>query len=129
MPTKSLPSAAGCTLQDAGDAWDAIRTPRSVGLAAMEILGARCGAVAEGASGTALYFFVPVGTARDWSVGNTRALGPGATVTIPPTRRTDGPGPHWRICPGGKTWLTDPDALRAALGECMRVAPVPERTA
>ncbi|MFF3350821.1 hypothetical protein [Streptomyces sp. NPDC002779] len=50
---------------------------------------------------------------------NTRALTAGASVTIPPPRRTDGPGPHWRMCPGDDRWLTDPDALRAALGDAL----------
>ncbi|MBP2056150.1 hypothetical protein J2Z21_009167 [Streptomyces griseochromogenes] len=49
MPRARLPSAAGATLHDAGSGydWDAIRVPRSVGLAAMAILGTRCGAVTE----------------------------------------------------------------------------------
>ncbi|MEV0170552.1 hypothetical protein AB0I00_05420 [Streptomyces sp. NPDC050803] len=115
MTTTRLPSAAGCTLHDAGQDWDAIRVPRSVGLAAMAILGARCGAVVEDPLSTAVYYFVPAGTAPGWDVENTRALGTGATVTIPPARRTEGPGPHWRMCPGEARWLTDPSALQAAI--------------
>lgn len=113
MPSVRLPSAAGVTLHDAGQDWDAIRVPRSVGLAAMAILGARCGAVLE--DSTVVYFFAPVGTAASWDVENTRALGGGASVTIPPVRRTVGPGPHWRVCPGEDGWLTDPSALAAAI--------------
>ncbi|MCL7427705.1 hypothetical protein [Streptomyces sp. YS415] len=81
----------------------------------MAILGARCGAVVDDPLSPALYFFVPLGTAAAWDVQNTRALTVGSTLTIPPPRRTDGPGPHWRMCPGGDRWLSDPDALRAAL--------------
>lgn len=119
MPSTRLPSAAGATLHDAGHDWDAIRVPRSVGLAAMAILGTRCGAVLEDpvTSAGVVYYFVPAGTARTWDVQNTRALGAGSTVTIPPARRTDGPGPHWRICPGEDGWLTDPEALAAAIGD------------
>lgn len=113
MPRDRLPSAAGCSLHDAGEGWDAIRVPRSVGLAALAILGTRCGAVVE--DSTVLYFFAPVGTASAWEVENTRALGSGSAVTIPPARRTQGPGPHWRMCPGDGSWLTDPAALRAAI--------------
>lgn len=115
MPSDRLPSAAGCSLHDAGQDWDAIRVPRSVGLAAMAILGTRCGAVVEDPLSTAVYFFTPVGTQSAWEVENTRALGSGSVVTIPPARRTQGPGPHWRMCPGDGSWITDPDALRAAI--------------
>lgn len=115
MPTTRLPSAAGCSLHPAGEDWDAIRVPRAVGLAAMAILGTRCGAVVEDPLSTAVYYFTPIGTASTWEAENTRALGVGSTVTIPPARRTQGPGPHWRMCPGEETWLTDPAALRAAI--------------
>ncbi|MEU0671378.1 hypothetical protein ABZ330_00500 [Streptomyces sp. NPDC006172] len=117
MPTTPLPSAAGCTLHDAGQEWDAIRVPRSVGLAALGILGQRSGAVVEDSISSAVYFFTPVGTAARWDAENTRALGEGSTVTIPPARRTEGPGVHWRICPGDGRWLTDPQALQAAIAD------------
>lgn len=117
MSTTPLQSAAGCSLYDAGEDWDAIRVPRAVGLAAMTILGTRCGAVVEDPLSTAVYFFTPVGTADAWEVENTRGLGYGHSVTIPPARRTQGPGPHWRMCPGEGSWLTDPEALRAAIGD------------
>lgn len=47
MPTTALLTAAGCTLQAAGQAWDAIRVPRQLALAAVAILGTRCGAVID----------------------------------------------------------------------------------
>ncbi len=117
MPSTRLPSAAGATLHDAGHDWDAIRVPRSVGLATLAILGARCNAAIDDpltAAGV-VYFFTPTGTAATWDVGNTTPLGRGATLMIPPARRTEGPGPHWRICPGENGWITDPDALAAAI--------------
>ncbi|MFI2431872.1 hypothetical protein [Streptomyces sp. NPDC018693] len=117
MHTTRLPTAAGCTLHTAGQDWDAVRVPRSVGLAAMEILGARCGAVVEDSLSSAVYFFTPVGTSAAWTAENTRALGAGSAVTIPPARRTEGPGVYWRMCPGENGWLTDPRALEAALGD------------
>ncbi|MFC8679825.1 hypothetical protein ACFUEN_44995 [Streptomyces griseorubiginosus] len=119
MPSTRLPSAAGCTVIDAGRDWDAVRVPRSVGVDAMTILGTRCGAVVEDPLCEAVYYFVPVGTAAVWDVPTTRALGAGASVTIPPPRRTDGAGPHWRICPGDGSWLTDPQALQAALEDAI----------
>ncbi|RMB87680.1 hypothetical protein [Streptomyces shenzhenensis] len=120
MPTTTpLPSATTYTLLDASRDWDAIRVPRSIGLAAMAVLGTRCGAVVE--DRTVVYYFVPAGTAQAWDMENTRPLGTGASVTIPPARRTEGPGPHWRMCPGEDGWLTQPQALQAALEDCMSV--------
>ncbi|MFD0393932.1 hypothetical protein ACFQ3Z_22495 [Streptomyces nogalater] len=62
-------------------------------------------------------FFVPAGTAARWNVEDTLALPDGESVPLPPTRRTVGPGPHWRVCPGDNGWLTDPAALLAALAD------------
>ncbi|MFJ8995643.1 hypothetical protein ACIRQH_35210 [Streptomyces sp. NPDC102279] len=117
MPTTRLPSTTGWSLQDAGVDWDAIRVPRSVGASAVAILGTRCGAVVEDSMNGAVYFFTPVGTAEVWTVDTTRALGAGSAVTIPPTRRVQGPGAFWLMCPGEDRWLTDPAALTAALAD------------
>ncbi|WP_370665390.1 hypothetical protein [Streptomyces sp. IBSBF 2507] len=108
-PTTSLPAVP--------DEWDVIRVPRQLGLAAMSILGARAGAVVEDPMPGALYFFVPVGTAEGWEAENTRAIVGGERVPIPPVRRTSGPGPHWRMCPGDGRWHTDPSALLAAIAD------------
>lgn len=120
MPTTRLPSAADCTLEDAGQYWDAIRVPRTVGRPAVAILGSRCGAVVDDPLSSVFYFFTPVGTAIGWNVAGTRALGDGAAVAIPPARRTEGHGPHWRVCPGEDGWITDPHALQAALEDSER---------
>lgn len=114
-PAPSRPPAAGCELLDAGATWDAIRVPRSVGVIALEILGARSGAVIEDPVAPALYWLVPEGSAARWDIVGTHALSRGHTLTVPPARRTVGPGPHWRVCPGDEAWLTDADALRAAI--------------
>lgn len=115
MSTTNLRTSAGCTPSEAGDEWDAIRVTRSTGLTVMDVLGARCGAVVDDPLTTCLYFFVSPGTAAVWDVDTTSPLGAGSTVPIPPARRTQGPGPHWRMRPGEDTWLTDADALKAAL--------------
>ncbi|MGW0943659.1 hypothetical protein ACWD4O_14085 [Streptomyces sp. NPDC002623] len=84
----------------------------------MGILGPCCGAVVEsGDSRSVLYFFVPRGTANGWELENAKVLSCGSSVAIPPPRRTQGPGPHWRMCPGEGRLLTDAEALRAALGD------------
>lgn len=118
MPTTPLPTAEGCTLHEAGQDWDTIRVPRQLGLAAMAILGSRCGAVLEYPDKAAVYYFVPRGTAARWALEGTQALGKGSTLTIPLARCTTAPGPHWRVCPGDDGWLTDARALQAALEDC-----------
>ncbi|WP_406410478.1 hypothetical protein [Streptomyces sp. NBC_01614] len=115
MSSDQLPTAAGCSLHYAGEDWDVIRVPHSVGLGAMAILGARGGAIVEDPLSAIVYYFVPRGTSSDWDVVDTRALGTGASVAIPPARCTRGASPRWRVCPGDDGWLTDPDALRAAI--------------
>lgn len=108
-----------CRVEAAGGAWDAVRVPRSAGLDALAILGHRSGAVLEDPLSAALYFFIPRGTAADWDVDGTRVLGEDDHVVVPPDRRTQGPGPHWRICPSVDAWITDPAALQAALQDAV----------
>jgi hypothetical protein len=106
-------------LQDAGADWDAVRVPRQLGLAAMAILGARCGAVLEYPHKEVVFFFVQCDTAAGLAIEGTQPLGKGSTLTIPPARRTESPGPRWRVCPGDSDWLTDTRALQAALEDCL----------
>ncbi|MGW0545889.1 hypothetical protein [Streptomyces altiplanensis] len=112
-------SRAGCELLPAGQNWDAVRVPRSVGLTTIEVLGRRSGAVIEDPREPCLYWFVAAGTAGQWAVDNTQALGEGDFLSVPPARRAQGPGSYWRICPGGSDWLTDADALRAAVEDAL----------
>ncbi|RPK56273.1 hypothetical protein EES43_24835 [Streptomyces sp. ADI96-02] len=107
-----------CRLAGAGDTWDAVRVPRSVGYDAVAILGSRSGAALQDPREGCLYFFITPGSADSWGnsdVPGARILGAGSHIVLPPPRRTTGPGPHWRICPGDKGLLTDTAALRAAL--------------
>lgn len=110
--TPALNLGAATTAQPAGQTWDAVRVPRSIGLITLDILGARSGAVIE--DERALYWLVPLNTATGWDITNIAILGVGTRVSVPPARRMAGPGPFWRVCPG-ETWLTDADALRAAI--------------
>lgn len=114
LPTARPPRSA-CEPLPVGVSWDAVRVPRTVGLTALTILGARSGAVIEDPSGVALYWSIRPGRASDWDVANTVALSTGSLVVVPPDRRTVGPGPHWRVCPGTESWTTDVEALRAAV--------------
>lgn len=108
-----------CGVEAAGGAWDAVRVPRSAGLDALAILGHRSGAVLEDPAAPALYFFIPRGTVAAWDVDGTRILGADDYVVIPPDRRTQGPGPHWRICPVPDAWTTDATVLEAALRDAV----------
>ncbi|MDH6221486.1 hypothetical protein M2283_008833 [Streptomyces pseudovenezuelae] len=69
------------------------------------------------------------GTAADWEVESTEAIGAGGTLTIPPARRTEGSGPHWRVCPGDSDWITGSSALQAALEDCLSAVGGLERSA
>jgi hypothetical protein len=114
-----LSTALGRGIRPAGHDWDAIQVPRSVGLTALDILGARSGAVLDEPRDTVLLWFIAPGASAAWDVPNTRAISEGGDVVIPPHRRTQGPGPHWKICPGDDAWLTDVDALRAAIEDAL----------
>lgn len=115
MPPSSIRTIRACRLERAGQTWAAIRVPRSVGLDALAILGSRSGAVLEDPIAAALYWFVPPGTTAKWDVAGTRVLAEDAHLVIPPDRRTQGPGPHWRVCPSAEAWTTEAAALQAAL--------------
>lgn len=115
MPPPSIRTIRACSLEEASHTWDAIRVPRSVGLDALAILGGRSGAVLEDPLNAALYWFAAPGTTATWDVAGTRVLDQTAHLVIPPARRTQGPGPHWRVCPGDEAWTTEAVALRAAL--------------
>ncbi|MFE9372219.1 hypothetical protein ACFYM2_20965 [Streptomyces sp. NPDC006711] len=91
--------------------------PRVLGLTALCILGRRSGAVID--DGSALYWFLSPGVGADWDGESAQLLTLGSAVYVPPARRTQGPGPFWRICPGDATWHTDPAALLAAIEDAL----------
>lgn len=122
----STTTIKNCRLESAGDTWDAVRVPRSVGSDAVAILGNRSGAALQDPHEGCLYFFITPGSADSWKtsdVPGARILGSGTHVVFPPARRTSGPGPHWRICPGDDGLLTDTAALRAALEDAAAPRP------
>lgn len=123
MPRPSTRTVKSCRIDGAGHEWDAVRVPRSVGYDTVRILGTRAGAVLEDPQEACLYFFIVPDSALTWDVPGTRVLARGSHVVIPPARRAQGPGPHWRICPGDR-WITDAAALQAALEDA--AAPRPE---
>ncbi|CAM5680729.1 hypothetical protein SRIMHP_26330 [Streptomyces rimosus subsp. rimosus] len=118
----SPPSCLGPdkSLSEVGASWDAVRVPHSIGGPAIGILGTRCGAVIDDPQ-CALYWFIAPGSVDQWDVPGTRLLSTGAVLAVPPARRTAGPGVHWRVCPGDGDWLTQAEALRAALEDSINL--------
>ncbi len=103
-PNRTVPAPA---------TWAAIRVPRSVGLSAIGILGARSGPVLD--QDGALHWFISPANVPTWDVPGTRPLDVVGYLALPPSCRVSGPGPHWRVSPGGGVWTTDAAALQAAL--------------
>ena len=107
-------SAAGMRLVPAGVEWDAVKVGHQLGERVIERL-AQLGAVAVDPAHREplLYFFVPVGTAADWDVSQTTALGSDAYVVLPPDDRQAPPGPYWLVT--RLHGLTQAEDLRQAL--------------
>lgn len=122
----AVPTVADCTIQPAGHTWDAVRTPLALGQRTLDILGRRSGAVIEDPIGRVLYWLIPTGSAAAWQLSDIRVLGAGAHLAVPPPRRTQRPGPHWRICPGDGQLVTDAHALHAAISDALAPRPVPQ---
>lgn len=123
----ALPTAADCRLEAAGFAWDAIRVPREIGTKALKILGNRSGAVIEDSSELVLYWFVTKGSAAGWDVPQTRPLGTGQYLVVPPPHRVGGPGPHWQIRPTDGRLITEVGALRTAVETAIAPLRAPQR--
>jgi hypothetical protein len=107
-------TAAGLRLVAAGVAWDAVKVQRHRGVRAIELLD-EPGAVAVDPAHPEplLYFFVPAGSAAQWDVLDTQALGSNAYVVLPPDHAEAPPGPYWLI--PLQHGLTAASALRQAL--------------
>ncbi|GGT54728.1 hypothetical protein GCM10010207_63350 [Streptomyces atratus] len=116
-------AASGCIIEGAGHDWDAVRVPRSVGFDAVTILGARSGAALHDPHEAVLYFLIAPGSASEWDVPGVRILGETDHLVIPPARRTQGPGPQWRVCPSSDAWITETAVLKAALEDATSPAP------
>lgn len=117
-----MTSASGMRIAAAGVAWDVVKVRRYLAVRAIERI-ADPGAVAVDPTPAepALYFFVPAGSAVDWEVPRTRALGVDAHVVLPPDRKVAPPGPYWLIAP--ERGLTPTATLRQALEQTLDRAP------
>ncbi|MFF7091751.1 hypothetical protein ACFY9A_05045 [Streptomyces rubradiris] len=124
-PPRWMPIGEEPELCSAGEWWDAVRAVEAVGRRAIEILGEGDEPVGpvildHGGPEPRLYFLVPVGTAAHWEEPGTVALGQTCHVVVPSAESTTPPGMHWHIFPRGPRSLTQPDALRRALGRARR---------
>ncbi|MEU6351096.1 hypothetical protein ABZ896_17450 [Streptomyces sp. NPDC047072] len=107
-------TAAGMRLAPAGVEWDAVKVGRHLGVRAIEQI-AEVGAVAVDPfrREPVLYFLVPKGSAAQWDVPETAALGTDAYVVLPPAHRDAPPGPYWLV--PEQHGLTPAVVLRQAL--------------
>ncbi|MFI6641937.1 hypothetical protein [Streptomyces sp. NPDC050504] len=129
------PAPAGHPALGEGDAvepCDLVTVPARQGLEAMDILrrGApqdSVGPVVHDCSRDTLGFLVPPGTAAAWDVPGsacTRTNGRGLRLPAEPPAAADGTPSSWLLPPGensGEAPVTDPAALRDALGEAARL--------
>ncbi|WP_432097606.1 hypothetical protein [Streptomyces sp. bgisy100] len=109
---------------------DLVTVPARQGLEAVDILRRGFGkpgvgpVLHDGACDT-LGFLVPPGTADGWDLPGsacTRTLGRGLSLVGEPVT-----GSGWLVPPGGEEDVTDPDVLRAALGEAARMIEAADR--
>lgn len=112
------PNGAEPVALRAGEWWDAIRVPDTIGERALAFLGGHSGAVIHDTYGT-LYWLVTPGTAASWNLRGvhvlTAAEGVATYLGVPPTHRLARPGTYWRV-PFTQDWyLTDPWQLYKAL--------------
>ncbi|WP_369232638.1 hypothetical protein AB5J56_11735 [Streptomyces sp. R21] len=99
----------------AGEWWDAVRVPLTLGNKALEHLGDRTGAVIKDGFGSCLYWLIRPGTAADWNLAQVKVLGPGSHVAVPPLHRVTGPGLYWQVPPSRDREWTSAALLHTAL--------------
>jgi hypothetical protein len=105
-------------------ACDLVTVPARQGLEAVDILrraaAPEVGPVLHDGVRDTLGFLVPPGTADRWDLPGsacTRTAGRGLRIPVEPPVRGSG----WLLPPGDEDTVTDPEALRAALGEAARL--------
>lgn len=107
---------AGTRIVAAGIDWDLVKVTRSFALQALERLASPGAVVVDPhPAEPMLYFFVQPGSTRDWNVIHSEALSEAAHIALPDETKLLPPGPYWLRLPESGGWLTDVNALRAAL--------------
>ncbi|MET7698717.1 hypothetical protein [Streptomyces sp. NPDC005485] len=91
------PSTHQVRLMAAGEWWDAVRVPLTLGNTALEHLGDQTGAVIKDGYGSCLYWLISPGDPAEWHLAQVKVLGPGSHVAVPPLHRVTGPGLYWQV--------------------------------
>ncbi|MFF3689482.1 hypothetical protein [Streptomyces sp. NPDC002187] len=99
----------------AGQWWDAVRVPLSLGVRALEYLGGDARAVIKDDYGSILYWLIRKGSADHWQLPQVQVLGQNCHVAIPPQHRTSGPGLHWHVLATREGYWTSTERLHSAL--------------
>ncbi|MET9081981.1 DUF6415 family natural product biosynthesis protein [Streptomyces sp. NPDC004237] len=122
--TALMRSAAGMRLAPAGVRWDVVKVARHTAVRAIDLIETPGAVAVDPAPAEAvLYFFVPPGSAAEWHLPQTTALGLNAHVVLPPPGREAPPGPYWLI--GPTLGLTPAIVLRKALGATLETTTNP----
>ncbi|WP_051840787.1 hypothetical protein [Streptomyces sp. NRRL F-5126] len=110
---------SGTVLLPAGQRWDVLTLPASLGGPALDVLirlVERPGPVLADSGEERMGFFVPPGTAARWLGTGVRGAGRGTWIVVPhPGGRAY--GLRWLVPPDGSGALTDPAILELALHE------------
>ncbi|MGQ4389772.1 hypothetical protein [Streptomyces sp. SAS_270] len=109
------PSTHQVRLMAAGEWWDAVRVPLTLGSATLRDLGDATGAVIKDGYGDLLYWLIRPGSAADWRLAQVSVLGPGCHVAVPPLHRVTGPGLYWHVSPSRDREWTSASLLHSAL--------------
>ncbi len=98
----------------AGEYWDTVRTPHTLGAAAITRLGDQCGPVICDPWTRIVHFLVESGCVRRWDLPETVLCSESTYVAVP-SPSADTTGLHWLIAPTFSRCITDPDLLHLAL--------------
>ncbi|QDQ16340.1 hypothetical protein FH965_14875 [Streptomyces spectabilis] len=123
------PYAASGAARPAHEHCDLVTVPARQGLEAVDILRRGAGEEAVGpvlhdGGGDTLGFLVPPGTAAAWDLPGsacTQTFAGAGTDAQDPVPPPPVAGTGWLVPPGETDPVTDPEALRAALGEARRM--------
>ncbi|MCI3929970.1 hypothetical protein [Streptomyces sp. AN091965] len=96
---------------EAGVDFDAVRTPRTLGLRIIATLGSECGAVICDPWTRIHYFLVAPGATGGWRLPQTVACGRATYIVVPPLGASE-PSLHWTVEPSAARVHTNVDRLR-----------------
>ncbi|TQK42416.1 hypothetical protein FBY35_3820 [Streptomyces sp. SLBN-118] len=113
----------------AGQWWDAVRVPLSLGVRALEYLGDDVRAVIKDDYGSMLCWLIRPGSADHWQSPQVQVLGQNCHMAVPPQHRTFGPGLHWHVPPTREQYWTSTKRLHSALHTALAATTLPRSLA